>query len=288
MPKRNSSVVGREFGAGVRYAIEQSGLTQRQLAELLDWQEAKISDLVQGKGGVSEVDLVRLLSYCRAPAADVEHLVRLFRESREKGWLQFIEGGELLPLRSLMGQERLANKITTWSLTYLPGLLQIAAYIRALIEGSSAIKPADADATIRLKLDRQVIFHRSREFIFYVHENALRLPVGGPEVMQAQLLNILTMSMRPYITVRVVPIAIGAHAGGATSFVKLEYDKFPPTIWLEALRTGLFLDDKDSLSAYDDLLNLLDKQALHIDASRELIISHLPHGLASSASDLRE
>jgi hypothetical protein len=32
MPKRNSSVVGREFGAGVRYAIEQSGLTQRQLA----------------------------------------------------------------------------------------------------------------------------------------------------------------------------------------------------------------------------------------------------------------
>jgi plasmid maintenance system antidote protein VapI len=31
------------------------GLTQRKLAELLDWQEAKISDLVQGKGGVSEV-----------------------------------------------------------------------------------------------------------------------------------------------------------------------------------------------------------------------------------------
>ncbi|SDK98028.1 hypothetical protein SAMN04488074_108155 [Lentzea albidocapillata subsp. violacea] len=62
MPKRNSSVVGREFGQGVRDAIEQSGMTQRRLAELLDWQEAKMSDAVNGKGGITEVELIRLLS----------------------------------------------------------------------------------------------------------------------------------------------------------------------------------------------------------------------------------
>lgn len=276
MPKRNSSVVGREFGDGVRQAIEQSGLTQRKLAELLDWQEAKVSDLVQGKGGVSEVDLVALLSYCRVQHTEMRRLLALFRESRERGYLQFIEDGVLVPLRTLIEQERLADKITTWSLTYVPGLLQIAAYIRALMESSPIIKPADVDDAIRLKLDRQVVFHRSREFVFYVHENALRLPVGGPDVMQAQLLHILTMTMRPYITVRVVPVAIGAHAGGAGSFVKLEYGKFAPAVWLESLGTGLFLEDKDSLSDYDEVLKLLDQQALDADQSQELITSLLP------------
>lgn len=273
MPKRNSSVVGREFGTGVRDAIEQSGLTQRKLAELLDWQEAKVSDLVQGKGGVTETELRELLAYCRADRDEARRLVSLFRESREKGYLQFIEDGALRPLQSLIEQERLANKITTWSLTYVPGLFQIAAYIRVLMDSSSIIKPEDVDGLILLKLSRQAIFHRSRELVFYVHENALRLPVGGPEVMQAQLLHILTMMVRPYVTVRVVPRAIGAHAGAAGSFVKLDYAKFGSVVWIESLRTGLFLEDEESLSDYDDVVTLLDKQALDVDASKKLISS---------------
>src|SRR5687767_13068065 len=122
MPKRTSSVVGREFGNGVRTAIDQSGMTQRRLAELLDWQEAKVSDLVQGKGGVDEIDLVRLLSYCRVEAAEVSHMLALFRESREKGWLLFPEDGVPEQLRSLIDQERLASKIIVWSLNLVPGL----------------------------------------------------------------------------------------------------------------------------------------------------------------------
>jgi len=108
MPKRNSSVVGREFGNGVRDAIEQSGMTQRGLARLLDWQEAKVSDLVQVKGGVTELDVVRLLSYCRAPYAEVERILALYRESREKGWLLFPEDGVPDQVHSLISQERLA------------------------------------------------------------------------------------------------------------------------------------------------------------------------------------
>lgn len=276
MPKRNSSVVGREFGIGVRNAIEQSGMTQRQLAELLDWQEAKISDMVQGKGGVTEAEVRELLAYCRVDRDEVRRLLALYNESREKGYLRFMEGGALVPLRTLMNHERGTSKITTWSLTVVPGLMQIAAYIRVLMESSSVIKPADIDGAIRMKLERQALFHGDREFVFYLHESALRLPVGGPAVMRAQLLHMLTMTMRPYITLRIVPTSIGAHAGVATSFIKLEYEKHPPVIWLEALRTGLFLDDAETMSAYDDLLKLLDVQALSVEESRELIIGALP------------
>lgn len=274
MPKRNSSVVGREFGNGVRNAIEQSGMTQRQLAELLDWQEAKVSDVVQGKGGVNETDVVRLLSYCRVPAAEMERLLALFRESREKGWLLFPDDGVPEQLRSLVEQERLASKIVVWTMNLIPGLLQIASYIREVAEKSTRrLQPMDIDALIRAKLERQAIFRPGREFVFFVHEQALRLPVGGSAVMNPQMNHIMTMLVRRYITFRVVPTAIGAHAGLPGNFTLLSYEKFEPVVYLENLNTGLFLEDKASLDGYTNLLNGLDRDALDAEQSRGLITS---------------
>ena len=91
--------------------------------------------------------------------------------------------------------------------------------------------------------------------------------------MRTQLLHLLSMMVRPYITVRVVPTAIGAHAGGAGPFVKLEYAKYQPVIWTETLRNGLYLDDQKSLDDYDNVLKRLDKQALGVVESRRLISS---------------
>lgn len=274
MPKRTSSVVARSFGDGVRDAIQRAGLTQRRVAELLGWEEAKVSDLVQGKGGVTEVELAMLLGLCGVKPPEARRLLALFKESREKGFLQFDEDGLLGPLRTLVEQERLANKIVAWSLSLIPGLLQIAAYIRAVSEGSAQLKaPQDVEAAIGMKLERQAIFHRSRTFVFYIHEQAVRLPVGGSEVMKQQLLHMLAMTVRPYITIRIVPISAGAHPGVNGSFVRLGYDKFEPVIYVEGERTALFLEDKDSVAHYDDVLKALDRVALDEEQSRELITS---------------
>jgi transcriptional regulator with XRE-family HTH domain len=185
MPKRTSSVVGRSFGDGVRDAIQRAGMTQRRLAELLDWEEAKVSDLVKGKGGVTEVELAMLLGLCGVKPDEARRLLALFRETREKGYLHFPGDGELHPLRTLIEQERLANKVVVWSLSLISGLLQISGYMRAVSERGNLIEAADIDAVLRTKLERQVILHRSREFVFYIHEQALRLPVGGPDVMKS-------------------------------------------------------------------------------------------------------
>ncbi|MGW6930353.1 helix-turn-helix domain-containing protein [Lentzea sp. NPDC054927] len=267
-------MVGRSFGDGVRAAIQAAGLTQRKVAELTDWEEAKVSDLVRGKGGVTEVELAMLLGLCGVKPDEARRLLALYRETREKAYLQFDEGGLESPLRTLIDQERLATELAIWSLTLIPGLLQTPAYIHAVSEGGMVLTERhDVEAAIKMKLERQAIFHRSRTFVFYVHEHALRLPVGGVDVMKAQLLHILAMTVRPYITVRVVPISVGAHAGAAGSFVRLGYEKFEPVVYLEGERTGLFLEDKDSLAYYDDVLKALDGLALDEEQSRELITS---------------
>src|SRR5687768_1039735 len=107
MPRRNSSVVGREFGKGVRSAIEQTRMTHRKISEMLGWDESRFSDLVRGKGGVGEAEVLQLLAFCRVTPAEVQRLLALFRESRERGWLVFSDSVPL-GVRNLVEQERLA------------------------------------------------------------------------------------------------------------------------------------------------------------------------------------
>lgn len=275
MPRRKSSVVGREFGECLRNIIERTKLTHRKLAEELGWDEAKLSDLVRGKGGVDEGDLKHLLGYCRAKPDEIRHVIAMFRETRESGYLKITEDGPPDQVRILLNQERLANEITVWSTNLIPGHLQTADYMRAVIEGEARNKSIDYEEVIAAKLERRKLFHWSRTFVFFIHEQALRLPVGGPEVMKDQYVHLLTMAQRSYIDIRVVPTAIGAHAGVSGSFLQLAYEKFEPVIFIEGKTSGLFLEDTRSLAVYASVLKLLDVQALDPQESKELITSIL-------------
>ncbi|SMD09323.1 helix-turn-helix domain-containing protein [Lentzea albidocapillata] len=274
MPRRKSSVVGREFGNAVRNAIEQTGLTHRKLAEELGWDEAKLSDLVRGKGGVTEADLMQLLGYCRVKPLEAQYLLALFRETRESGYLKIPDGPpDQVPL--LLNQERLANEITVWSANLIPGHLQTADYMRAVIDGAARDKSTDYEKVIAAKLERRNLFHWSRTFEFYVHEHALRLEGGGPDVMKDQYVHLLMMAQRSYITLRVVPNSVGVHAGSSGSFLRLSYEKFEPVIFLEGETSGLFLEDTKSLARYSSVLKRLDAQAMDPEQSKELITSIL-------------
>ncbi len=275
MPKRFSSVVGRSFGDGVRDAIGSTGMTQRRIAQLLDWEEAKVSDLVKGRGGVTEVEVAMLLGLCRVEADEARRLMALFKETREKGFLELSDDGVPDQLRTLIVQERDANKIFVWAMNLIPGLLQIPAYSAEVVRAAATVKPEQVNEIVEAKAGRRAIFHRSREFVFYIHEQALRLQVGSAQLMSDQLHDLLRMSVRPYISVRVVPLSIGVHAGLAGSFTKLGYEKFEPVVYLESHNSNLFLEDKSSITVYDEVLKVLARQALDEEQSRRLITSLL-------------
>lgn len=93
--------------------------------------------------------------------------------------------------------------------------------------------------------------------------------------MKDQLLHMLAMTQRSYIEVRIVPTSIGAHAGLAGSFTLLGYEKFEPVVYLESKNSSLFLEDAAILATYDEVLKLLDLQALDAEHSKELITSIL-------------
>lgn len=120
MPKRTSTVRGREFGAGLREAIRKAGLSGRAAAELAGWDHAKLSDLLNGKGGATEIELARLLGVCRTPAKEHDHLLALFTEATKSGWLQLHGDKPPVQLRTLIEHETAAIEIISWSMNLVP------------------------------------------------------------------------------------------------------------------------------------------------------------------------
>ncbi|MGI5506615.1 helix-turn-helix domain-containing protein [Lentzea sp. CA-135723] len=273
MPKRSSSVVGREFGNGMRAAIDATGMTQRELAVKLGWQEAKLSDMLAGKGGVTETEVRELLAYCRTPLAERERLIELFREQGSV-YLQVPDNGVPEQVQTLINQEKESDETTGWSMNLVPGLLQIPEYITVVTE-AAPVEAEDVPALVAARVARAEILEPGRKFTFFVHENALLLQVGGEEVWREQLAHLLRMSVRRYISIRIIPRSVGMHAGTSGDFRVMKFPKYPPVVYIESVRCCLFFDDKETVDTYETILKDLAAVALDEEQSRAVINSIL-------------
>lgn len=262
-------MLGREFGESLRAVIARTGLKEAELARRLGWEHAKLSDLVNGKGGTTLEEFTFLLGFCGATPDEFQHLKGLFLESREKGWLQLYDS--VLPphVRTLIQHERLAKEIVLWSSLFIPGPLQIEPYARAIAEDSPFVKDEDIEEWVSARVERRGIVAGHKKFVFYVYEPVLHSPWGGADVLTEQLHELLRMLVRPYIALRILP------AGRALTgdFTFLKFDKYEPVVFDGGLNTALFLDDKASIGVYQDALKMMDRVALGREESRELITS---------------
>lgn len=155
----------------------------------------------------------------------------------------------------------------------MPGLLQTGEYARAVIGRIVNVPAEEVGDRVAARLARQSLFSQERPAAatFYLHESALRLPVGGPAVMAEQLRHLHRMSARPYLSLRVVPITLGAHAATAGAFRLMEFAEFRPVVYLESETSSVFLERAVEIQAYRNILASLAETALTEGQSRKLI-----------------
>ena len=110
-----------------------------------------------------------------------------------------------------------------------------------------------------------------RTVTIFMHEQALRLPVGDSGVMAEQLHHLLRLSVRPYLTIRLIPTAFGPHAGLAGDFDLLTFKKIPPIVYVESEGANVFLEDQPSVGLYDTVVTSLGRTALDESQTRKLI-----------------
>lgn len=273
MDDRESTVRSRELGEALRKAMVKAGITGQQAAVQLGWSTSRVSRILTGKRGGKPVEVASLLTLCRVIGAERERLMRLAEEVHVRGWLQ--HHGSRLPktLQTLIEHEDRATRISEFQVVYVPGLLQTREYARAVVSACVNVPEEEVEGRVVARLTRQGIFNRENPipFAFLVHEYALRLPVGGEEIMSEQLHHLLRMSVRPHITLRVIPAEVGAHAGMTGDFRIMEFPDHRPVVYMENETSSLFLEEREEISAYQAIYKRLRRTSLDEGESRELI-----------------
>ncbi|SFB36991.1 Helix-turn-helix domain-containing protein [Amycolatopsis marina] len=264
----------RELGEGLRRAMEHAQMTGQDAARALGWSQSRVSRVLSGKrGGDDEVEISAFLAVCGVTGAERKRLLGLCHEVGKPGWLQ--RHGSRLPqqLRTLIDHEDKAVRMGEFQPMVVPGLLQTPEYARALLSGTGTLPPEEIDGRVRARLDRQRVLapSRGKQFAFFVHEFALRLPAGNSEVMSGQLHHLLRLSVRENISLRVVPVAAGVHAGIAGAFMLMEFPEFRPVVYLDSETATLFLEAPEEISAHRLVLRKLAEIAPDEGQSRELI-----------------
>ncbi len=257
MGERIGTAKGRELAEELRHYREILEVPAQELADRLGWSTSKISRVEHGLTGVSEIDVVRYLAHVGASAEGIDAILELCQELGTRGyWLT-------RQLHTLVFHENIAAFSASYDTLVVPGLLQTEEYATALIG-------ADRPWQVSGRMERQRIL-QSRPFEFYIHEQALRLPVGNDRVMNEQLLKLTLFADQPRITVRVVPYSLGAGSMFGGDVVLFRYSGHRSLVYLEQRHLGIFLEDEEHVSRYKDNLASISEVALGRGESRELL-----------------
>jgi len=140
----------------------------------------------------------------------------------------------------------------------------------------------EIDRRVQLRIERQVLIRRPLaplELRVAVNESILRRPVGGPEVMAAQLESLAEAAGLANVLLRVVPFSAGLHHGLVTGpFVILRFpangdgtDSEPPTVYVDGYTGDLYLDKPAEVTQYETAFESIWDAALDETASAALI-----------------
>jgi hypothetical protein len=198
----------------------ESGVSQRQLAETLGWPLRDLLLVEAVLDGVHDGRLLTLLDH-HGIADDAQAHYQAVQALNRRD----------LPLSSevrlLLGYERVATTIRTFEPLVIPGLLQTRAYAEAVL--SLFAPPEDVGPLVEARLARHDLFDRddAPEMTFLIDESALHRWAGtagaGAEIMRGQLDHLRQMARNPRVRIQIVPYGAGLHEGVKGPFVILEF-----------------------------------------------------------------
>jgi transcriptional regulator with XRE-family HTH domain len=177
------------FGAMLKYFRQKAGLSQNQLAKLINYTSGTIASVETGRRNPSE-DLVR-----RADEAVGADGALIFLYDKLVGLTGFRPG-----LEDWKKNEEKATLIRGFETTVIPGLLQTEEYARIILrrEGAEAVADRIARQEILDKDDAPVVR-------LIIDEGALRRSAGNAGVMFRQLEHIEAMAAAGKVHVHVLP-----------------------------------------------------------------------------------
>lgn len=213
----------------LRFALREmrleSGKTQRDIAEAMEWSLAKTIRIESGEVAISVNDLKALLGHLgETDERRIESLVEMARASRD---LAFSDLKDLFTAADLtyMRLEGSASIIRSYQDFLVPGLLQTGDYARASLVDAFGFSDTKVGRVWQARHRRQAMHERvdPPEMFFVLDEAVVRRVVGGPAVMGRQLEKLKGWSQLGHVTIQVMPFDAGAYLDTPGPFILLEF-----------------------------------------------------------------
>jgi transcriptional regulator with XRE-family HTH domain len=278
-----STVPRRQLGRYLRDARNAAGLTVKDAARGLEWSETKIWRIESGQTSLRSFDVEVMCRVYRVETDMTEALMGLAKETKARGWWQGY--GDAVPewFDVYVGLEAAASHLFLYEQQLVPGLFQTAEYAQTLIEADHPEESSDEiDRRVRLRIARQALVRRTIDpptMQVALTEAVLRWPVGGVDIMAAQLDRLAEASELPNVSLRVVPFSAGFHPGILSgSFNLLRFplngggqESEPPTVYADLYTGSLYLDKPNEIDRYSEAYAAIWQHALDEETSREII-----------------
>jgi len=274
---RGPTVLRMILGSQLRRLREAAGVTPDQAAWELRASRSKISRMEHGRVKFKDRDVADLLTLYGVTEEKLRaRMLASARDANAPGW--WSKYGDLLPdwFEEYLGLEGAASVIRTFELQFVHGLFQTEAYARAVtLLGRKTAPAEEIDRRVSLRIKRQDILAGPEppQVWSVMDESVLRRPVGGRAVMHAQLNHLQEMTCLPQVTIQVIPFGGGGHAAAGGSFTLLRFaePELPDVVYIEQLTSALYLDDRQDIDHYLEVMNELSTQALTPDRTTRFI-----------------
>jgi transcriptional regulator with XRE-family HTH domain len=198
----------RAIGRQIRLLRERAGLTQEQVAERLGHSVEHVGSIERGRRTPQVAYLVAIDELLGAEGlllTTAEDIQRAKAKSRVRHPAWFRDFARL---------EADADESHDYSNQAIPGLLQSEDYARAIFRMRRPLWDEDTiEARTADRMARKAVFDRWPPLTadFVIEEWVLHRPIGGPDVLAAQLEGLLALGRRRTIEIQVMPMSRTEH-----------------------------------------------------------------------------
>ena len=234
---------GRELGARLRELRSAAELTGEDVATRMGRAHSTLSRWENGGLTPRVPDIAFMLGLYGVQGAEREALLRCAQGAREREDWEVDASVKVVDYARIEGR---AWKVETFYNGAVPGLLQTPDYAREVLRAWDPLATAqqiERGVDVRTARQRRLTGEDPLQLAAVISEGALRVAVGGADVMRAQLKRIVDVAAQPNVELRVLPFAAGAHGGMTGTFTILRLEDEQDVATFETRGGDVYYED---------------------------------------------
>ncbi|MFP8963016.1 helix-turn-helix domain-containing protein [Streptomyces nanhaiensis] len=275
---RSAPTVGQiVLGLRLRDLRERAGKSFEEAARVLSVTTSTVRRMEKAEVGLRPLYVKALLESYGIGAEETDAFLALVEKANKPGWWHRFRS--VLPdwFSLYVSLESEADLIRSYEPHCVPGLLQTEDYARALLRtGFPRADEEELDRRVALRTGRQQLLAKPDPPRLWavLDEQVLRRPVGGADVMRAQIDRLVEVCARPEISLQIMPFSAGPHPGmfGPFQLFRFSYPELPDIVYTESLTGAVYIDERPEVTTYLEALDRMVTQALPVqDTERKLL-----------------